>query len=73
MEITEEQYARIKDSLPAQRGNISLTNLQVLNAILYIAEQGCKWRGLPEAVWPLAHDLYAHEPVGEKGRSGSRL
>jgi transposase len=28
-------------------GNISLTNLQVLNAIGYIAEQGCKWRELP--------------------------
>ena len=47
MEITEEQYARIKDS-PVQRGNISLTNLQVLNAIFYIAEQGSKWRGLPK-------------------------
>ena len=47
MEITEEQYARIKDSLPVQRGNVSLSNLQVLNAILYVAEQGCKWRGLP--------------------------
>ena len=45
--MTEEQYARIKDSLPVQRGNVSLTNLQVLNAILYVAEQGCKWRGLP--------------------------
>lgn len=48
MEITEEQYERIKDSLPVQRGNVSLTNLQVLNAILYVAEQGCKWRGLPK-------------------------
>jgi transposase len=48
MEITEEQYARIKDSLPVQRGNVSLTNLQVLNAILYVTEQGCKWRGLPK-------------------------
>jgi len=46
--MTEEQYARIKDSLPVQRGNVSLTNLQVLNAILYVAEQGCKWRGLPK-------------------------
>ena len=45
MEITEEQYARIKGSLPVQRGNVSLTNLQVLNTILYVAEQGCKWRG----------------------------
>ena len=48
MEITEQQYARIQDSLPVQRGNVSLTNLQILNAILYVAEQGCKWRGLPK-------------------------
>ena len=32
---------------PVQRGNVSLSNLQVLNAILYVAEHGCKWRGLP--------------------------
>lgn len=48
MEITKEQYARIKDSLPVQRGNVSLSNLQLLNAILYVAEHGCKWRGLPK-------------------------
>lgn len=48
MEITEEQYSHIKDSLPVQRGNVKLPNLQVLNAILYVAEQGCKWRGLPK-------------------------
>jgi len=48
VEISEEQYARIKDSLPVQRGNVSLSNLQVLNAILYVAEQGRKWRGLPK-------------------------
>ena len=47
MEITAEQYKRIKDSLPIQRGNVNLPNIQVLNAILYVAEQGCKWRGLP--------------------------
>ena len=48
MEITAEQFERIKDSLPVQRGNVTLPNLQVVNAILFIAEQGCKWRGLPE-------------------------
>ena len=26
---------------------MSLSNLTVLNAILYVAEPGCKWRGLP--------------------------
>jgi transposase len=48
MEITPEQFEKIKDSLPIQRGNVTLPNLQVVNAILFIAEQGCKWRGLPE-------------------------
>src|SRR5947209_10164389 len=47
MEITEEQYARIEDSLPVQRGNVRISNLQLLNALLYVAEHGCKWRGLP--------------------------
>ena len=47
MEITEEQYQQIEGSLPRQRGNVSLDNRRVLNAILFVAEQGCKWRGLP--------------------------
>jgi hypothetical protein len=34
MEITEEQYARSKDRLPVQRGTGSLSNLQLLNALL---------------------------------------
>jgi transposase len=48
MNITESQFERIERFLPRQRGNVSLTNLQVLNAILYVAEHGCKWRGLPK-------------------------
>lgn len=48
MEITKAQYERIAHCLPRQRGNVSLGNLQVLNAILYVAEHGCKWRGLPK-------------------------
>lgn len=48
MEITEAQYGRIASSLPRQRGNVKLDNLQLLNALLYVAEHGCKWRGLPK-------------------------
>ena len=48
MEITKEQYGRIADCLPRQRGNVSVSNLEVLNAILYVAEHGCKWRGMPK-------------------------
>ena len=48
MQITEEQFRRIEGLFPVQRGNVSISNLDVLNAILYVAEHGCKWRGLPK-------------------------
>jgi transposase len=47
MELTKSQYQLIQPFLPRQRGNVSLSHRQVLNAILYVAEHGCKWRGLP--------------------------
>lgn len=57
MQITEEQYQRIEECLPRQRGNVKLSNLQVINAILYRTEQGCKWRGLPKKFGPW-HTIY---------------
>lgn len=48
MEITPSQFSQIEHCLPPQRGNVSLSNLNVLNAILYVTEHGCKWRGLPK-------------------------
>jgi len=48
MKITKAQFKIIEHLLPVQRGNVKISNIQVINAILYIAEHGCKWRGLPE-------------------------
>ncbi len=48
MEITQAQFEQIERCLPTQSGNVSLSNLTVLNAVLYVAEHGCKWRGLPK-------------------------
>ena len=48
MELTEEHLERIKESLPVERGNVSIEVLRFLNAVLYVAENGCKWRRLPE-------------------------
>lgn len=42
MELTEADFGRIKGVLPVQRGNVKLSDLEVLNAILYVAEQGRK-------------------------------
>ncbi len=49
MEITEEQYQRVKHLFPVARGRVKLSNLAVLNAVLYLAEQGCQGWGLPES------------------------
>jgi transposase len=34
--------------MPRQRGNVSHENLNVINAILFVAENGCKWRAMPK-------------------------
>ena len=48
MELTERQFKEIEEYLPKQRGNVRVDNLQFVNAILYITENGCTWRALPE-------------------------
>ena len=48
MEITQEQYERIAHCFPKPRGILRYDHLKVLNAILFIAENGAKWRRLPE-------------------------
>jgi transposase len=47
MRINEEQYQKIEYLLPVQRGNVSVNNISFINALLYICENGCKWRRLP--------------------------
>ena len=47
MEITQGEYEQISDCILRQRDNVSLDNLAILNAVLYVAENGCKWRSLP--------------------------
>jgi transposase len=72
MKITASQYQQIEAFLPRQRGNVSLSNLQVLNAILYVAEHGCKWRGLPRHFgnW---HTIYTRMNRWAKGGVLGRL
>ena len=59
MELTEDQYQRIADCLPRQRGNVSMKNLTLLNALLYMVENGCKWRRLPSQFgnWHTIYDI----------------
>jgi transposase len=47
MRIDAKQYKLLAPYLPVQRGNVRISNLQLINAVLYVAENGCKWRALP--------------------------
>ena len=49
MELTYDQFDKIRAHLPRQRGNVSMDNLRLVNALLYITENGCKWRALPKS------------------------
>jgi hypothetical protein len=44
MGLNEAHLERLKESLPVERGNVSVAVLNFLNAALYVAEHGCKWR-----------------------------
>ena len=57
MKITKKQYRRIAMCLLPARGNVRLSNLAVLNVILYVLENGCKWRSLPKSYGPW-HTIY---------------
>ena len=48
MEINKEQYEKMRHLLPVQRGNVSVDNITFINALLYICENGSKWRRLPK-------------------------
>ena len=47
-QITAKQCAKIHPFLPVQRGNVRIPNITFINAVLYVLENGCKWRALPE-------------------------
>lgn len=57
MEITQQQYEKISGIFPRQRGNVTIDNLTMLNAMLHVLEHGCKWRGIPSSFgnW---HSIY---------------
>jgi transposase len=48
MKILPEQLKKIEKHLPVPRRKSSIGTLNFLNAVLYLVENGCKWRALPK-------------------------
>ena len=46
--LTLENLEKIKDLLPKQRKPEEVEMINFLNGVLYVIEQGCQWRALPE-------------------------
>ena len=45
--ITEKEYEKIAHIFPKARNPAKINNITILNALMYILENGCKWRALP--------------------------
>jgi len=48
MKLTQKQFEKIQPYLPKVRGNVLISQLDFINALLYVVENGCKWRRLPQ-------------------------
>ena len=50
-ELTDEQFERIKDFLPGQKGHVGVTandNRMFINGVVWIFKTVAPWRDLPE-------------------------
>ena len=48
MKLTKKQYANIEHLMPKARKPAEVSNYQFMSALLYMIENGCKWRALPK-------------------------
>ena len=48
MTLTPKHLELIGDILPIQRKSEEVEMIDFLNAVLYVIENGCKWRALPK-------------------------
>ena len=62
MKLTKKQYRKIEHLMPIPRKPPEISNYQFLCALLYMIENGCKWRALPKKYgkW---HTIYIFEEM----------
>lgn len=48
MKLTKKQFKKIEHLMPKARKKPTMSNYQFMCALLYIIENGCKWRALPK-------------------------
>ena len=70
--MTKKQFAKIERFMPVARKKSSISNYQFMCALLYIIENGCKWRALPKKYgnW---HTIYVRFNRWSKNGTISRI
>ena len=53
MHISRAQFKRLQPLLPKPRGSRRISHYRFLNALAFMASNGCKWRSLPSRFGPL--------------------
>ena len=48
MKLTKAQYKKLEELMPTMRKLPRVSNYKFTYAMLYIIENGCKWRALPK-------------------------
>ncbi|MDD3469733.1 MAG: transposase [Thermoguttaceae bacterium] len=48
MKITKQPFEKIKHVFPKSRGSVQIDHFAMINILLYVVENGCKWRALPK-------------------------
>ena len=48
MKLTKTQYKKLEGLMPIARKPVKISNYEFMCAMLYIVENGCKWRALPK-------------------------
>lgn len=48
MELTRKQFEKIAHVFPKPRGKLEIDHFTMVNILLYVVENGCKWRCLPK-------------------------
>jgi transposase len=66
-EINLGTAKKIMNLFPKQRGNVKVDNSRFLDAIIYICENGGKWRALPGTFGPW-HTVYVR--INRRAKSG---
>ena len=71
MKLTKKQYRKIEHLMPIPRKPPEISNYQFLCALLYMIENGCKWRALPKKYgkW---HTIYSTSIKVHPDAAGAR-